>query len=113
MPLFAAFLIPMFQALFTLFAAYMTKKIAATLAALTIFISLAVTMYGAMRAISAGLYYAWPSGAIWDSFNMGLWLMLPPHFASTTSEILAADLAIALWGFNQRNVARTAGQFLT
>lgn len=109
MPLVAIFFTSVFAKLFEYFAIYMTKKIALSAAAITVFIAALSAIWLTIRALILGIMFAWPpTGSVMGAFYVMLSQILPPNLDAIIAAVVAGDAAVFLYRWNHANVLKTA-----
>lgn len=108
MPLVAIFFTAAFTKLFEYFAVFLTKKVALSAAAISVFIAALAAVFLTLRSIILGIMFVWPpSGPIWGPFYMMLVQILPSNIDAVIAALIAGDSAIFLYKWNLENVFKT------
>jgi hypothetical protein len=101
MPLLGALLVNLFGAIASFFGLWLTKKAAIVTAALAVFAALTV---GLMAALAAAITAALELEALPDAVIFGMSYFMPGNFPGLFSAVIAAEVAIALYRWNVKNL---------
>ena len=101
MPVFAALVASLFGSLASFFAAWVTKKTALGLAAVTVFGLLTVAL---MALIATSVNAALSMDALPAGVVTGFAMFMPDNFTACMSSIIAAKIAVALYRWNVKNL---------
>jgi len=101
MPILAAWLTSLFTSLATFFAQWLTRRAAFIAAGIATFAGMVAALYGGMAAIAGGLSVAFPSGGV---IATGIWLFLPDNAPVCGAAMIAADVALSLFYWQNVNL---------
>ena len=101
MPILAGLLVSIFSALVSLFVRWVTKKFAIGMAAVAVFATLTLLLWGAIGLALSGVAatFSYDSG-----FSIGLWVAVSYNGQALAAATVAADTAIALYKWNVENL---------
>lgn len=106
MPLLAGLLTSLFGGVAAFFSAWMTKKAAFAVAAVTTFAALTVGLFAAMTLLFSGLIVAFPEAS--PVVLTGLWVALPDNAIPIVAICISTDTAVALYRWNVENLRLAA-----
>lgn len=101
MPILAGLFTSFFASLASFFGQFMAKRFALGMAALAVMATVTTGFYATCSALLNGVSAALPS---WPGMEIAVWVAAPEILPVAVSACIAADVAVALYQWNQKQL---------
>lgn len=101
MPILGALLVSLFAGIAEFLVKFLSKKLAISLAAVTVLGTLTVGMFAALSVVFGGAVGAFPD---YPGIATAVWVATPPAVSASISAVIGVDAAVAIYKWNVENL---------